>query len=190
LTNAVGMDAWSEDTITWNNAPAYGGISKYPETDTSIRIGVIDKPQDSVSESVLIEWDAGGQDLLMDALNNDDRVATLVMVRPDDKYQTYASLESTELGAFPIRLILQEEVVASEPPPPPTVEQGGSGSFGSGEDVINWTTVQGSGYVYSVWYSTNLLDGFQPLETNLADTVQSITNIIDASPVFYKIKAQ
>jgi PKD repeat protein len=75
----------------------------------------------------------------------------------------------------------------SEPPPASVVSLG---SIGSGQNVINWTTAQGSGFVYSVWYSTNLLDGFQPLETNLADTVQSLTNTIDSPAVFYKITAE
>lgn len=73
-------------------------------------------------------------------------------------------------------------------PPPASVVS--IDSAGAGQDVINWTTAQGSGYVYSVWYSTNLLNGFQPLVTNLTDTVQSWTNTVDASPVFYQIKAQ
>ncbi|VGO15086.1 hypothetical protein PDESU_03666 [Pontiella desulfatans] len=73
------------------------------------------------------------------------------------------------------------------PPPASTVSLS---SLGGGQDVIHWTTAQGSGYVYSVWYSTNLLAGFQPLETNLADTVQSLTNTIGTSPVFYKIEAK
>lgn len=73
------------------------------------------------------------------------------------------------------------------PPPAPVVS---IVTVGTGQDVISWTTVPGSGYVYSVYYSTNLLDGFIPLQTNLADTVQLWTNTIDVSPVFYQIKAQ
>jgi PKD repeat protein len=76
------------------------------------------------------------------------------------------------------------------PPPAPTVALGSSGAFGRGQDVLSWTTVQGSGYVYGVWYSTNLLNGFLPLQTNLADTVKSLTNIINAPSVFYKIEVQ
>lgn len=75
----------------------------------------------------------------------------------------------------------------SVPPPPPVMSLG---SIGSGQDVIQWTTVQGSGYVYSVYYSTNLLSGFLPVQTSLSDTITSITNVISASPVFYKIEAQ
>jgi hypothetical protein len=72
-----------------------------------------------------------------------------------------------------------------EPPPASVITVG---SLGAGADVINWTTAPG--YTYSVWYSTNLLDGFQPLQTELADTVQSITNTIDAPTMFYKIEAE
>jgi hypothetical protein len=60
----------------------------------------------------------------------------------------------------------------------------------AGQGVLSWTTVQGSGYVYGVWYSTNLMKGFLPLQTNLADTVKSLTNLINAPAVFYKIDAQ
>ena len=76
------------------------------------------------------------------------------------------------------------------PPPAPVAALGSSGSLGGGQDVISWNPAQGSGFVYSVWYTTNLMEGFQPLETNLADTVLSITNDIDAPSVFYKIEAQ
>jgi PKD repeat protein len=72
------------------------------------------------------------------------------------------------------------------PPPAPVMNIGISGN----QNIISWTTVQGSGYVYGVWYSTNLLNGFLPLQTNLADTVKSLTNIINAPSVFYKIEAQ
>lgn len=87
----------------------------------------------------------------------------------------------------PVLTLVAEGGGQAEPPPTSLVS---IGTVGGGQDVISWTTAQGSGYVYSVWYSTNLLAGFQPLATNLADTVQSITNIITASPVFYQIKAQ
>jgi len=83
-----------------------------------------------------------------------------------------------------------EPVGPHAPPPAPTASLGGSGSFGSGQDVLSWTTVQGSGYVYNVYWSTNLMDGFQPLETNLPDTVQSLTNAVAVPAAFYKIEAR
>ena len=64
------------------------------------------------------------------------------------------------------------------------------GEYGNGQDVINWTTIQGIGLVYGVYYTTDLQFDFVPLQTNLADTVQSWTNVIDASQVFYKVVAE
>ncbi len=74
------------------------------------------------------------------------------------------------------------------PPPAPVM----SISISGNKNIISWTTVQGSGYLYSVYYSTNLMKGFLPLplQTNLPDTVQRLTNIINAPAVFYKIDAQ
>ena len=72
------------------------------------------------------------------------------------------------------------------PPPAPVVSIGISGN----QNIISWTTVQGSGYVYSVYYSTNLLNGFLPLQADLADTVNSLTNAIIAPAAFYQIKAR
>lgn len=72
-------------------------------------------------------------------------------------------------------------------PPASTVTLG---TRGAGQDVINWTTAQGSGFVYSVYYATNLLSGFLPLATDLPDTVNQWTNNINTSPVFYKIECR
>lgn len=74
------------------------------------------------------------------------------------------------------------------PPPAPVIGLSRSGNQG----VISWTTAQGSGYVYSVYYSTNLMSGFLPLQTNMPDTVQSFTNTIDPAvpAAFYKVEAQ
>lgn len=84
-------------------------------------------------------------------------------------------------------LILMTGDTGAVAPPPSTVSLD---ARGSGQDVIRWTTAAGSGYVYSVWYSTNLLDGFHPLQTNLDDTVQSITNSVAVPAIFYKVEAE
>jgi hypothetical protein len=55
------------------------------------------------------------------------------------------------------------------------------------ENVLQWQGV--SGRVYSVYYSTNLLSGFQPLETNIPWTAGAFTDTVheaDGSG-FYKI---
>jgi hypothetical protein len=97
-----------------------------------------------------------------------------------------AAAQRLNLAGFQIVQVVSE----SAPPSPPTVGLGSGGSFGGGQDVITWTTIQGSGYVYSVYWSTNLMNGFQPLETNLPDTVQSLTNAVAVPAAFYKIEAR
>ena len=58
--------------------------------------------------------------------------------------------------------------------------------------VLSWSTI--SGRVYSVWCSTNLLEGFAPLDgaTNLPWTIQSLglTNVPNALPpgAFYRLE--
>lgn len=58
--------------------------------------------------------------------------------------------------------------------------------------VLNWTTV--TGRVYTVWSSTNPLDGFTPVAgaATLPWTVQSLTNIISTtSPaMYYRVEVQ
>jgi PKD repeat protein len=98
------------------------------------------------------------------------------------------SAENADTAKRPVLTLGLGTAGGSTPPPPTAVF--GSASLGRGLDVINWTPVQGSGFVYSVWFSTNLMEGFQPLETNLPDTVQSLTNAIQAPSVFYKIDVQ
>lgn len=81
--------------------------------------------------------------------------------------------------------------LGSEPVPPPIPpEPIAVFSASDGQSVISWTPVQGSNFVYSIYYSTNLMDGFLPLETNLSDTVLSVTNIMDTPVKFYKIEVQ
>jgi hypothetical protein len=56
-------------------------------------------------------------------------------------------------------------------------------------DIITWSAA--SGRVYSVYWSTNLMQGFQPLETNLPYPRSSYTNAIPDSRVnHYQIKVR
>jgi len=63
-------------------------------------------------------------------------------------------------------------------------------SAAASEQILRWSTV--SGRVYSVWFSTNLLESFAPLTgaTDLPWTIQSVTNAADvASPgTFYRLE--
>jgi len=54
--------------------------------------------------------------------------------------------------------------------------------------TLQWNT--SSGRVYSVWWSTNLLNSFQPLETNLPWTQTTLTNQAQHPSEYYQIKVQ
>ncbi len=95
-----------------------------------------------------------------------------------------ASSENTEQNVP--TLFIGIDSGPTESPSPSTVSLGGE--LGTGSDVINWTTEPG--YTYGVYWATNLMDGFQPLETNLSDSVTSLTNLTDAPAAFYKIEAE
>ena len=53
------------------------------------------------------------------------------------------------------------------------------------KNVMEWNAV--SGRVYNVYWTTNLMNGFQPLETNIPWTRGSFTNSTVAPRGFYKI---
>ncbi len=102
-----------------------------------------------------------------------------------DTFAIYASASGSDTYTIK-ELTISVSEGATVVPDAPVVSF--DGSFGDGQDVISWETIQGYGFAYNVYYTTDLLDGFQPLETNLVDTVQSLTNYIDAPSVFYKIE--
>jgi PKD repeat protein len=59
----------------------------------------------------------------------------------------------------------------------------------SGGPLLRWDAV--SGRVYSVYWTTNLMNGFQPLETNIVWPQNSWTGQVSGAPgEFYKIKVQ
>ncbi len=57
----------------------------------------------------------------------------------------------------------------------------------SSDPVLRWNSV--SGRVYSVWWTSNLLSSFQPLETNILFPQSSYTDTLHRSR-FYKINVQ
>ena len=60
--------------------------------------------------------------------------------------------------------------------------------FNTNGFVFSWNTQ--SGRVYSIWQTTNLLDGFQCLETNLPWTVSNYVDRSDASVGCFKVEVQ
>jgi hypothetical protein len=55
-------------------------------------------------------------------------------------------------------------------------------------DILDWDSV--SGRAYSVYWTTNLLSGFQCIESNILWTRSCITNRSDAPYGFYKLEVQ
>jgi len=53
---------------------------------------------------------------------------------------------------------------------------------------ISWHSA--TGRVYSVWWTTNLQQTFQPLETNIHWTTSTYTNTSSHSPTYYKINVE
>ncbi len=56
------------------------------------------------------------------------------------------------------------------------------------DNALYWSAI--SGRVYSIWWTTNLLENFQPLETNLPWTQGSYTNSNPSPCDYYKIKVE
>jgi hypothetical protein len=56
------------------------------------------------------------------------------------------------------------------------------------DNVLHWSCI--SGRVYSVYWTTNLLESFQPLETNIPWTCSSFTNSTDTPNAYFKIDVQ
>ena len=55
----------------------------------------------------------------------------------------------------------------------------------SSDPILSWNAV--TARVYSVWFTTNLLNTFQPLETNILFPQSSYTDEVDEAGRFYKI---
>ncbi|MEI7850440.1 MAG: hypothetical protein WCH86_01250 [Kiritimatiellales bacterium] len=71
----------------------------------------------------------------------------------------------------------------------PTNTTSGFKAAQDNRNIISWNSF--SGRVYSVYWSTNLLNGFQPLETNIPWTQSSFTNATPDSRVnHYQIKVR
>jgi hypothetical protein len=71
----------------------------------------------------------------------------------------------------------------------PTNTASGLVAAQSARNVVTWSPV--SGRVYSVYWTTNLLNGFQPLETNILYPQGSYTNINSGPRVnLYQIKVR
>ncbi len=85
-----------------------------------------------------------------------------------------------------INTVLQAYIAGLNPNDPLSALRASSPS--NNGKVLQWNAV--SGRVYSVYWTTNLLNGFQCLESNIPWTQGSFTNSTDASCGYYKIGVQ
>ncbi len=93
------------------------------------------------------------------------------------------------LSANGINTVL-ESYIAGLDPTSPSARFGLSVQPGASQRVLQWSAA--SGRVYSVYWTTNLLNGFQPLETNLVWPQNSWTGQVSGSlgGEFYKIRVR
>lgn len=80
-----------------------------------------------------------------------------------------------------VNTIRQAYIAGLDPKDPDSRFQGRMGM----DQVLRWDAT--SGRVYSVWYSTNLLSGFQCLETNIPWSASCFTNSSNVRNGYYKI---
>jgi hypothetical protein len=109
VTNTAYMN-WSESTITWDNAPGSVTNSQYLVADAGILLGSFDVPSPAASGTVSLNWTTGvvgGKSVLMDMMNHNDYV-TLVIVRPTDRWVSFASTEAVD-ASHPLRINAQTE---------------------------------------------------------------------------------
>jgi hypothetical protein len=89
-----------------------------------------------------------------------------------------------------VNTILQAYVAGLDPKNPQSRFQMAAEKSPASENILRWNAT--SGRVYSVYYSTNLLNGFQPLATNIPWTAGAFTDTVHnaQSQGYYKIDVE
>jgi hypothetical protein len=89
-----------------------------------------------------------------------------------------------------VNSILEAYIAGLDPKNPQSRFQMSADKFPASENVLRWNAA--SGRVYSVYYSTNLLNGFQPLATNIPWTAGAFTDTVHnaQSQGYYKIDVE
>lgn len=108
LLTGPGVNDWTENSITYNNAPANDPFYYDFLPSQSVRLGSLQ--QGGYGETVGMAWFGNAQDQLRDALNSGDRIVTVGMFRNStNRNIAYASRENEEF--HPARLVLLVEGV-------------------------------------------------------------------------------
>lgn len=103
-----GTPQWTETAITWKNAPL-NDLSLHRLSENEIlHLGSFSPLEPHTVGTVQLEWanETVLPTKLRDALNSGNRVVTLILVRPTDRFAAYASRENTAPAAHPIRIRL------------------------------------------------------------------------------------
>ena len=107
ITNQA-FGAWSPDTLTWNNAPATDVADL--KNIWGVKVASFESPLAEGTVPAVFVGDAE-KNLLIDSLNSGDRKVTLAIIREgsniNNRFAEYASLESTQAGAHPIRMTVE-----------------------------------------------------------------------------------
>lgn len=105
MTNST-YTTWSENSITWSNAPGNNLSTRYLADGAGLLVGTIATP--TVNGFLDVTWDdAGSEAAVIDAMNSQEDI-TLVLVRPGDRYAKFASKESTDESAGPFQIVFDE----------------------------------------------------------------------------------
>ncbi len=103
--------SWTEDSINWDNAPGNNLSDQRLVKGEGLLLGHLEKAATDVASSVDISWseeDAdSAKEALIGALNQGDRVVTLVLVRPSDREAVYTSKENAAPAAHPVRILVE-----------------------------------------------------------------------------------
>jgi len=103
MTNSA-YTTWSENSITWSNAPGNNTSTRYLLADAGLLIGSFVAP--TVTGVLDMDWnDVGFEATVIDAMNTQDSI-TLVLVRPGDRYAKFASKESTDTNTSPFQIVI------------------------------------------------------------------------------------
>lgn len=166
----------ASNRIDWAGSPGMqsAGVDYNPVAEDSVQAAALGDYQFDLTPALVEQWITGVN-------------AGVVFLNPSTNIFVFGASEMPSPFEDRPKLTIDYEIVSAPPPLAPVVS---IESVGAGQDVISWTTQQGFGYTYDVYYSTDLILGFLPAVTNLPDTVQIWTNAIDASPVFYQVRAQ
>lgn len=154
-----GIRSDGSPVVTTND---YGYKAITNATDRLIQTHLIHITQHAALPSATAETDSTGDaelaDWIQEQYDNGAEAGDYIFLRVHAVFASGRPFKISPAGSsnVPVLTITLSPPSHIQSPPPARLSTSEAG-------VLNWTTVQGSGYTYSVWVSTNLQKGFQPL---------------------------